>query len=223
MKICVVIPIYNESIGIGTVVESLLKIDMDVIVVDDGSTDQGGDIAMKKGAKVFRNPQKLGKGFSLRLGFQYAMAERKYDGVIAMDGDGQHSVRDIETFLNMAQSHADSVITGNRMTNVKGMPLIRVLTNRFMSSMISMACRQRVADTQCGYRYIGANVLKEIQLTSNGFEIETEILMKASKRKFPIYSVPIATIYENEQSHIHPIRDTYRFFVYFLKELFSSK
>lgn len=219
LRICVLIPVYNESKNIGGVVRSLRERKLDVFVVDDGSTDDSGRIAREAGAFVLRNQVKSGKGFSLRQGFEHIL-KKGYEGVITMDGDGQHSVGDISEFLRLAQSH-DGVVVGNRMSDSIGMPLVRKITNKVMSWMISLACRQRVPDTQCGYRYVSAEVLQCVRLKCNGFEIETEIIMKASKTGFRIISVPIETIYRDEVSHIRPLHDTQKFFNYFFKEIFS--
>ena len=220
MKICILIPVYNESQNIGRIVEIIKRKDLNVIVIDDGSTDGSGDLAQQKGAVVLRHVFKMGKGNSLKEGFEYILKEG-YAGVLMMDGDGQHDPEEVDHFILAAQKHPLSVITGNRMTNTEGMPLIRYLTNRFMSSLISTACGQKIQDTQCGFRYISASILRELNLVSNDFEIETEILMKASKKGYKIYSLPIKTIYRNEESYIHPLKDTVRFFTYFLKEIFS--
>ncbi|MCK5179213.1 MAG: hypothetical protein KAR32_06750, partial [Candidatus Omnitrophica bacterium] len=107
--------------------------------------------------------------------------------------------------------------------NSKGMPFIRYCTNRFMSWLISLACGQSIADTQCGYRYIHCEILKQLDLTSRDFEIETEILMKACQKGFKVLNVPIKTIYRNEESKINPFKDTIRFFTYFIKEICSRR
>ena len=222
MKICVVIPAYNEAKTIGPLVESIKKKGLDVFVIDDGSKDNCGVIAKSKGADVLRLDPNQGKGNALKCGFKYAL-EKGYDGVIMMDSDGQHDVEDLDHFIAYSKEFPLSVITGNRMTNTKEMPRVRYLTNRFMSSLISLACRNSIADTQCGYRDISCDVLKNLHLTCADFEIETEILMKCSKKNFKVYSVSVKTIYQDEKSHINPLKDTIRFFVYFLKEIFSSK
>ena len=222
MNICIVIPAHNESCTIGFLVESLSRRGFDVIVVDDGSTDETGVIAREKGAIVIRQDKKQGKGYSLREGFRYAL-EHDYEAVIIMDGDGQHDVSGVDRFLIEAQKNKISVIVGNRMVNSKGMPFIRYCTNRFMSWLISSACGQSIADTQCGYRYINCEILKQLDLTSRDFEIETEILMKACQKGFKVRNVPIKTIYRNEESKINPFKDTVRFFAYFIKEICSLK
>lgn len=222
MNICIIIPAHNESCTIGYLVESLLKKKFDVLVIDDGSVDETRVIAQEKGAVVIHHEDKKGKGSSLREGFQYAL-DHDFDGVITMDGDGQHDVGGIDRFLIEAEKNKHHVIVGNRMANTKGMPFLRYCTNRVMSWLISSACKQTIADTQCGYRYISCHALKQLNLTSRDFEIETEILMKASQKGFKVQNVPIKTIYRNEESKINPFTDTIRFFSYFIKEICSPK
>lgn len=218
MKICILIPAFNEAKAIGELVASVRKKNLDVVVVDDGSSDGTGEIARKQGAHVIRHDPNKGKGISLQDGFEYVLSH-KYDGVIAMDGDAQHGVDDLDTFIATARQFPDSVITGNRMSNTKDMPWLRLMTNRFMSWLISLVCKQSIPDTQCGYRYIGAKVLASMHLTVKDYEIESEVLIQASKKGFKVISVPIRTIYEGQVSKINPIRDTVRFFIYLSKEL----
>ncbi len=218
MKICAVIPVHNEAKTIGGIVESLSFKHIESLVIDDGSSDGSGQIAKSKGATVITNNPRGGKGNALKQGFAYAI-KHHYDAVITIDGDGQHDIGDIENFIQQAHKDPVSVITGNRMSNAKGMPFLRYVTNTFMSFIISSACKHKISDTQCGYRYIHCSILREIALISNDFEIETEILMKTSKKGYPIYSVPVKTIYNNEESKISPFRDSVRFINYFLKEL----
>ena len=222
MKICILIPVYNEAETIGSLVRDLRARRFEVLVVDDGSSDHSGDIARKEGAVVLCHDRKMGKGVSLQKGFGCVL-EGHYDVVIAMDGDGQHAVSDVEKFIRKAKEFPGSVINGNRMDNPGEMPRVRFWTNRLMSSFISFICKQKIPDTQCGFRLISRNVLKELKLTSCDFEIETEVLIKTSRRGFRIHSVPILTIYRNESSYINPFLDTIRFLKYIFKEAWTSK
>lgn len=223
VNVCILIPVYNERKEIGRLVESLKQKNFDVVIIDDGSTDDSGKAAREQGAIVIRHDQKQGKGRSLRDGFDFILKEKKYDGVVTIDGDGQHDIGDIAQFLVKAQEYPGSIITGTRMANPQGMPLIRLLTNRFMSGVISFLCRQKVPDTQCGFRLISVSVLKLLKLTCDDFQIETEVLIKAAKSGFQIYSVPIKTIYRGEASKINPVLDTFRFLVYIIKEMFVPR
>ncbi|MDP8213194.1 MAG: glycosyltransferase family 2 protein [Candidatus Zapsychrus exili] len=221
MKVCILIPVFNESKTIGQVVDGLKKKNHDVFVVDDGSTDNSGDIAKNNGAFVIRNENKSGKGYSIRRGFNRIVSE-KYDGVIILDGDGQHNVNDVDKFLDKVNGNKDIIVVGNRMNDSRDMPFIRYLTNKFMSALISSVCKQTIPDTQCGYRYVGCDVLDKISLSCDEFEFETEILIKAAKKYTKISSVVIETIYRNEVSKINPFKDTIRFIIYFLKEIFAT-
>ena len=218
MRICIIIPVHNENKEIGRIVSASREKNFDVVVIDDGSMDNSGFIAQEQGAVVIRNTVKTGKGLSLRRGFEYALG-KDYDGVITLDGDGQHDVGDLDHFIEKIKSEPGSIVTGNRMKDSRRMPFIRFLTNRVMSSLISAICHQYIPDTQCGYRYIGRAVLEDLDLTSGDFEIETEVLIKASKKGYKIFSVPIKTIYRNEKSKINSFKDTIRFFAYLLKEM----
>jgi len=222
MRICIVIPVYNEAAYIAELVVDIKKKGWDVVVVDDGSSDQGGVMAKEKGAVVITHKKKSGKGLSLRDGFDYALKDN-YDGVITMDGDGQHDPSDIQKFIDKAGEAENDIIIGNRMENHQKMPLIRFAVNKIMSAMISSVCRQNIPDSQCGFRFISRRVLKEIKLSSSDFEIESEVLIKASKKGLRFCSVPIKTIYRQEKSKINPFRDTIRFFVYIIREALNSK
>ena len=219
-KICVVIPVYNEFSAIGRIVSGIRGKGLDVIVIDDGSSDGSGQKAREQGAIVLTHNIRQGKGTSLKHGFEYALVH-DYDGVLTMDGDGQHDPEDIDQFLNKIRVIPEGVITGNRFHNSRGMPLVRRLTNQLMSVLISGLCSQRIPDTQCGFRYISREILSRVRLTSHDFEIETEVLVEATRNGYKIYSVPVKTIYEDEKSKINPFKDTLKFIVYYVKALRS--
>lgn len=223
IEVCVIIPVYNEAEHIGCLVRALKELGFDVIVVNDGSTDGSAEIAKGEDAIVLNNTgSRNGKGFTLKKGFSWVL-EKDYDGVLVMDGDGQHAVGDVNAFLQLAETKGACVIVGNRTHTRGNMPFIRFITNRVMSGLISFACRQHISDTQCGYRYISAEVLRSLQLKTDSYEVETEVLMRSAKSDFPIYSVPIQTIYGQEKSYINPVKDTWNFLKYFLWEIFQRK
>ncbi|MBF0387322.1 MAG: glycosyltransferase family 2 protein [Candidatus Omnitrophica bacterium] len=219
MKICLLIPAYNEAQALGPLVKDVLARGFTVLVVDDGSSDDSAQIARSAGAMVIKNTRNHGKGYSLQRGFDDILA-RDFDALITMDGDGQHCPDDLAKFLALYAEKKPDIICGNRMRNPKGMPGVRFVTNKIMSGLISLVCRQKIYDTQCGYRLISTEVLRNIQLSSTAFEIESEVLIKASKKGYSIVSVPIKTIYSNERSKINPFFDTIRFFIYIVREMF---
>jgi len=218
MRTCVVIPTYNEAREIGKLVNEIRRQNLTVLVIDDGSSDNTQELARKNGAEVLRNETNLGKGASLIRGFDYAL-ENNFDAVITMDGDGQHLPQDLPAFVRLAQDSDAAIIIGNRMGKTKAMPVIRVLTNRFMSWLISIVAGQEIPDSQCGYRLIKKEILREVRFQTRRFEAESEILIKAARLGFKIGSVPIRTVYSTEKSRINPVVDTLRFIRFIIGEL----
>jgi dolichol-phosphate mannosyltransferase len=216
MKTCVLIPSYNESRTIGNLIKEIKAMNLDVVVVDDGSLDGTPVIARQAGAQVILHGRNMGKGISLRDGFEYAL-KKGYEVVITMDGDGQHDPKSLYSFLEKAGSSKAGIIIGNRMKDPTNMPFIRRLTNKFMSWILSRMSGQHIPDSQCGFRLINRGVLEKIVLSASKYEIESEILLRAAKEGFVIESIPIRTIYEGQQSSINPFFDTLRFIRLVLK------
>lgn len=217
-KICVLIPSYNEAKTIGGIIRDLKGKNLSVCVIDDGSTDQTASIAGKGGAFVIKHRENQGKGSSLRDGFVYALKEG-FAAVLVMDGDGQHETRDAENFLKKMNETDSDIIIGNRMSDTSSMPFSRHVTNRIMSFVISRICGHEIPDTQCGYRLIKRKVLESINLKSSNFEIESELLIKAGRKGYRIESVPVKTVYADEESKINPFVDTIRFFALLIRAM----
>jgi len=190
-----------------------------IIVVDDGSTDNTGQLALKAKAVVLHHKENRGKGAALQTGFRYII-ENQYRGVIVLDADGQHDERFIPAFLRRAERDADMVI-GSRMDQVGKMPWIRVVTNRFTSACISALARQKIPDSQSGYRYIGVEVLKALRLRTSRYDTESEMLIQAGRKGYRIDSLPISSIYGQEKSSIRPMMDTLRFVFLVARSCFS--
>lgn len=222
MKTCVIIPTYNESGAIAQLVGEIRKQNLEVLVIDDGSSDNTYTLAQNSGATALRNEINQGKGASLIKGFKYAIANG-FDAVITMDGDGQHLPEDIPYFMRLARYSDSGIFIGNRMQKTKNMPIARLATNKFMSWLISCIAKQNIPDTQCGFRLIKKEALEKISLSTCRYETESEILIKASRLGFKIESVPIKTVYNEEKSRINPFVDTLRFIKYLAREIWTTK
>lgn len=222
MRACVVIPTYNEAKAVGGLVREVCSQNLGVIVIDDGSEDDTSRVAGENGACVLRNQNNEGKGASLIKGFNYVLAG-DFDAVITMDGDGQHEPSDIPYFIRLAEYSDSGIFIGNRMLKVSNMPLVRFLTNKFMSWLISSVSGQKIPDTQCGFRLIKKDVLRKLNLRTTKYETESELLIQASRLGFKIESVPIKTIYNREKSRIHPVIDTLRFIRFMVRELWTTR
>lgn len=210
MKTCIIIPAYNIEKTLPRVIKGAQKYVEKVIVVDDGSSDATFIKAKETGVKVLKHEKNLGKGRALRTGLEHAL-KRGFDQIVLMDGDGQHDPNEIPRFLKAAQDPQADIIVGSRMESVRDMPRDRLAVNRIGSFLTSLLARQRIPDSQSGYRLVKSQVLKKITLTSRRYDVESEMLIKAGKRGFGIKSIPIKTIYRQEISHFRKFWDTLRF------------
>jgi len=209
MKTCLILPAYNESQTIETVISQSKKFIQTIVVVDDGSIDETAHIAQKSGATVIHHKTNLGKGMALRAGFDWAI-RNQYDVVMTMDSDGQHNPLDLPRFLDKLKNDNPDIILGIRQLN-RTMPLHRQLNNRLVSAVGSWLCGKKIDDFQCGYRLIKAEVIKKIELKTMRYETEAELLVKAGKLGFKFGMIPIKTIYNGQISNIKPIREIYLF------------
>jgi glycosyltransferase involved in cell wall biosynthesis len=217
-----VIPAYQDEKHIGDIVSRTREQLDHVLVIDDGSADQTAQRAREAGAEVIVHDQNRGKGEAIKTGLAHWFAAANPSGggsyrqiawAILLDSDGQHLPEEIDRFIAAAASVREpSFFIGNRMNDTARMPLVRRIVNRYMSSEISRVCEQKIPDTQCGFRMLDRQLAPELRASGHRFDYETEVLIIASRKGYRIESVPITTVYTDQVSKIHPMRDTIRFF-----------
>ncbi len=223
IKFFVLIPAYNEGNFIKKLIEDVKKYSADILVVDDGSQDNTVDMIKEMRVDYLVHETNQGKGAALADGYRYLL-KKDIDYILTMDGDGQHSPDDIPRFIECAEQTSADIVIGNRMSDTKDMPLDRYLTNRFTSWVVSRMAKQKIPDSQCGFRLIGTKVLRSVNVDSRNYDAESEILIKAGRNGFKIESVPVKTIYGSQESKIHKVKDTIRFFklIFQLKKKISK-
>jgi glycosyltransferase involved in cell wall biosynthesis len=206
----VVIPAYNEAHTIRDIAQRTLAYCQQVIVVDDGSTDN--TVATLEGLPVtiLRNQTNQGKGASLWQGMQAAMG---VSFIITLDADGQHLPEDIPQFLAMQQSYPEHIIIGSRLADKSAIPTKRYYANKVANFWISWAAGYIITDSQSGFRLYPASLLKKLEFKnldkSKSFVFESEILIKAAQLGVSSVPISIAAVYaENARpSHFRPVWD----------------
>ncbi len=216
----ILIPAFNAANTLGELLQQLSKYvhPSDIIVVDDGSTDLTTAIAEQMNAKVLRHEVNRGKGAALRTGFGFIKNSTDYDSVITMDADLQHKPEDIPRFIEARKIKQANLIVGCRPKWGTNMPLPRKLSNTLTSVLVSARTGVTVKDSQCGFRLIGREVLDAVTIESNGYEAETEFLIKAARQEFCIEFIPIKTVYGQEKSYMRNTHTTLQF----IKVLFKD-
>jgi glycosyltransferase involved in cell wall biosynthesis len=154
-RLVAVVPAWNEEGAIATVIEEIVRVgpEIEVVVVDDASTDGTADVAERNGATVLRLPFNVGIGGAVQTGFRYAL-EQGYERAVRLDGDGQHDASQLPKLLAPLESGAADLVIGSRFVDPGGTyrpPFARRLGIRVFARLVSLLCRQRVTDTTSGF------------------------------------------------------------------------
>ena len=196
-KSIVVIPTYNEVESIGALLDELATLDVDVLVIDDGSPDGTAQICKAHGVEVIERGSKQGLGSAYRAGFQIAL-DRGYENIIEMDADGSHQVSDLVSMMQWIGS-ADLLIGSRWVADgqirnwSKSRELLSKSANKYANALLSLG----VADTTAGFRIYSASLLKKMDIqtiASEGYCFQIEMTRRALARGGSIAEVPITFI-----------------------------
>lgn len=213
-RLSIIVPAKNEAAIIGDVVSSVRSVypKAEVIVVDDGSTDDTAQLARASGAQVVTHPVSLGNGAAIKAGARVASG----DVLVMMDGDGQHKAEDIPSLIEKLDGGFDMVIGARDSGSHAGIG--RLAANGLYNVFASMISGHRIPDLTSGFRAVRADLFKKfLYLLPNGFSYPTTITMAFLRSGFPITFVSIKADDRVGKSHIRPIRDGVRFLAIIFK------
>jgi len=211
--VSVVIPVFNEEVTVGNVVTRTKKtleqlgVSYEILVVDDGSDDRSADIAQELKAHVLRKAHQ-GKGFALRSGFRQAKGEL----VVTLDADGSHQPEEIPLVLQYIRENKADFVIGSRFLNSEAnktkIPKINRTGNRMFNDLIGYITGVKISDSQSGFRAIRSSLIKRMKLSSHGYEVESEMLVKALRMGARVAETPISFDQRTVgSSKLDPIRD----------------
>ena len=215
--VSVVIPAYNEEENIGDILLrtnatlETIGVPYEIIVMDDGSVDETRLTAMKYKATVLSNGNNRGKGCALKKGIQNANGNI----LITMDADGSHRPEDIPKLLVPLLNGAD-VVFGSRFIGKReqySTKKLHILGNKIFNLIIVLLTGRRVTDSQTGFRAYKKKIIEEIEITSDGYEVETELTVKCLKNGYIIHEEPITSERRKDgSSYLNPLRDGIKIF-----------
>ena len=195
-SVSIVIPVFNEELTVGNIVNRTRKtlekmgIIYEILVVDDGSTDCSSIVSKDMGARVLKVTHQ-GKGYALRCGFNQA----KGDLIITLDADGSHQPEQIPLLVQKINEKEADFIIGSRFLNSKSnkekVPKINRIGNRLFNNLIGFLLGLKVSDSQSGFRAMNTLLIKKMKLNSFGYEVESEMLIKALRLGAKVMEIPI--------------------------------
>ncbi len=204
-KVIVAMPAFNEEKYIGTIILKAKKYADEIVVYDDGSGDDTSQIAQLAGATVLRHEVNQGKGVGVRTLLGYAR-QKSPDVLVLIDADGQHNPDEIPALVKAVVEGNDLVI-GSRKAQVSRTPFYRRLGQNVLSRSVGFASGGRkVTDSESGFRAFSPHAISVIELSEDGFAVDSEIVVKAVEKGLTITEVPISNIYTKNGSTLHPIR-----------------
>jgi glycosyltransferase involved in cell wall biosynthesis len=225
IKFLILIPAYNASKTISAVIDKTdsiirsLSQTYQILIVNDGSSDETIKTIENKNAIVITHDRNTGKGSALKTGFAFA-AENNYTAVITLDADNQHDPTEITKFIREFFENDFDIIIGSRKRSVKSMSPARIFSNWCTSWLLSLRTGCRIPDSQSGYRLIKTDLLRKVNLITNRYETESELIIEAGRHTARFGFIPIQTIYAGETSHIRHLRDTWLFIKMYFNTIF---
>ncbi len=199
-RLCVIIPAYNESAVIRSVIQNSIKTfsaskhSIDIVLIDDGSKDTTSTEAGAAGAIVVRHILNSGAGGATATGLSYAN-QIGYDAAATMDADGQHDPKDVIKGFNELFISNHDLLIGSRLIDSRGMSKIKVIGNWGLSLITQILFGIKSTDSQSGLRIFSKRALEELRWTTSGYEFCSEMLWRANQIKLSIGEFPIKAIY----------------------------
>jgi glycosyltransferase involved in cell wall biosynthesis len=214
MLISIVLPAKNESAAIGQTVEKIkqLSIHHEIIVVNDGSTDNTREVAEQAGAKVVTHPYSKGNGAAIKTGARTATG----DVIVFMDADGQHDPQDIPRLIAKIEEGYDLVVGARQKGSQASVG--RGIANTLYNNIASYMTEHNVEDLTSGLRAVRAEKFREfLYLLPNGFSYPTTSTMAFFRAGYSVAYLPIHAAKRIGKSHIQPLKDGVRFFLIIFK------
>lgn len=210
LKCVVIIPTYNNAGTIAKIIKDVQEYSSDIIVVNDGSTDNTAEIlANFKDIKLIAYPKNKGKGYALKLSLKKAH-EWGYRYAITINSDGQHYADDIPIFIDRIEEVPDSLLIGARNLTADNMPSENTFANKFSNFWYKVETGQTLTDTQSGFRLYPLEKLQSIRFITRRYEFEVEVIVRAAWRGINVENVPIKVYYppkDERVSHFRPLKD----------------
>ena len=196
-RTCCIVPIYNEATVIEDCIADLRTIFPNILVIDDGSTDESASKAKKSGAQVIRHTLNIGQGSAISTGFQWVQGQNKFKNIVTFDGDGQHMASDALRLVEELEYGSLDIVFGSRFLGYKrsNTPVMKRIILRIVSRITNILTGVKLSDAHNGLRALTVEASKVVELTQAGMAHASQMISLTGRENLKYHEIPVAVLY----------------------------
>ena len=196
-RTCCIVPIYNEATVIEACIADLRTIFPNILVIDDGSTDDSSSRAKKSGVQVIRHTLNVGQGLAVSTGFKWVQRQNKYKNIVTFDGDGQHTADDALRLVEELEDNSLDIVFGSRFLGYEksNIPATKRLILKIVARITNILTGVKLSDAHNGLRALTVEASKSITLTQMGMAHASQIIGLTRQANLKYHEIPVNVLY----------------------------
>ena len=196
-RTCCIVPIYNEATVIEDCIADLRTIFPNILVIDDGSTDDSASKAKESGAQVIRHTLNVGQGLAISTGFKWVQGQNKFKNIVTFDGDGQHIAHDALRLVEELENSSLDIVFGSRFLGYEksNTPAIKRTVLKIVTKITNILTGIKLSDAHNGLRALTVEASKVVELTQAGMAHASQIISLTRRANLKYHEIPVNVLY----------------------------
>ena len=196
-RTCCIVPIYNEATVIEDCIADLRTIFSNILVIDDGSTDDSASKAKESGAQVIRHTLNVGQGLAISTGFKWVQDQNKFKNIVTFDGDGQHLAHDALRLVEELEISSLDIVFGSRFLGYEksNTPVMKRIILKVVSRITNVLTGIKLSDAHNGLRALTVEASKVVELTQAGMAHASQLISLTRRANLKYHEIPVNVLY----------------------------
>ena len=196
-RTCCIVPIYNEATVIEDCIADLRTIFSNILVIDDGSTDDSASKAKESGAEVIRHTLNVGQGLAISTGFKWVQGQNKFKNIVTFDGDGQHIAHDALRLVEELETSSLDIVFGSRFLGHEksNTPVMKRIILKIVSRITNILTGVKLSDAHNGLRALTVEASKAVDLTQTGMAHASQMISLTRQANLKYHEIPVNVLY----------------------------